>query len=253
MTETIQGVKLVLADAHLFSDCISAINRLVDETTIHITPTHLEITALDPANVAMIVFKMEAREFVGYSVEADTKFAIKLPSLKQVLSRSDKDSTLSLALDNNRLIVTISGKTRKEFVLPLIELEEKQQKMPELKWNVEVSLDNSELREAVADVGIVGESCEFKVVDKKFIVSAANNDTKAKAVSETKAVVKELGEDKTAGAKFSIEYLDKMLSTKLSKNARLFLAKDYPMKIIYVNDSGSTSINFLLAPRIDTD
>ena len=251
MAQTITGVKLVLSDPQVFSECIGAVSKLVDEATIKATPTHIEITAMDPANVALISFRMESRAFLEYSISEDTSFAIKLGSLKQVLSRREKDGTVSLAVDNNQLKIVLNGKSRKEFILPLIELEEKQQKMPELKFGFEVILDNAEFREAVADVAIVAESCEFRIADKKFVVSGAGDSSRA--VSDTKGVVKELGEDKTAKAKYGIEYLDKMLGTKLSKNAKLYLAKDYPMKLSYVSDNGTVSIEYLLAPRIEND
>ena len=85
-------------------------------------------------------------------------------------------------------------------------------------------------------------------MDKKLIISAAGDTNRA--VSETKGVVTELGEDKIVKTKYSIEYLEKMLGNKLSKNLKISLGKEYPMKIIYANDTGTT-ITYILAPRID--
>lgn len=246
MTETIQAIKLQLSDPQVFSEAIGAVSKLVDEVTIKITPTHLEIVAMDPANVAMVVLKMESRAFLEYRGEGS--FAIKLASLKQVLARKEKEGFASLTVENNQLKVVLSGKTKKEFTLPLIELEEKQTKMPDLKFAFEVTLDNSDFKESVADVGIVAEACEFTVTDNKFIISGAGDNSKA--VSETKGIVKKIGEVDTVRSKYSIEYLDKMLSGKF-KNAKLSLGKDYPIKIAYSSETGTTTVEYLLAPRIE--
>ena len=247
MTETIQAIKLQLSDPQVFSEAIGAVSKLVDEVTIKITPTHLEIVAMDPANVAMVVLKMESRAFMEYSGEGN--FSIKLASLKQVLARNKgKEGFVSLTVENNQLKVLLSGKTRKEYTLPLIELEQKQTKMPELKFAFEVSIDNMDFRDSVADVSIVADSCEFKVADNQFVITGVGDSSKA--ISETKGISKKVGDVDTASGKYSIEYLDKMLSGKF-KTAKLFIGTDYPIKIVYVSETGTTTIEYLLAPRID--
>lgn len=242
-------MRIVLGDAQIFADAIAAVSKLVDEVTIKTTQTGLEVTALDPANVALVNLVMAASTFKEYST-TDENFSIKLSNFKQILARRDKDATVTLALDNNQLKININGKIVKNFTMPLIELDAKETKVPDLKFNVEITLDNSELREAIADVEIVSESTEFKVSNGKFIVSAAG-DT-GKAVSETKGVVKVLGETSDALSKYSIEYLNNMLGVKF-KNVKLYLGKVYPMKLQYTSDDKLTTIIYVLAPRIDND
>jgi proliferating cell nuclear antigen len=248
MADTISGIKLILSDAQVFSDAISAVSKLVNEVTIKVLPDHLEVIALDPANVGMVILKIESKAFLGYSGEGN--FSINLPNFKQVLARREKNATVTLSVDNNQLKVISSGKTKKEFTLPLLELEQKEQKEPELKFNSEITLENAELRDAIADVEIVAESCEFKILDGKFVISSSGDS--GKAVSETKGIVRPLVEGAVSKARYSIEYLNNMLSAKF-KNAKLYLGKDYPMKLHYVSDTGTTSITYILAPRIEND
>jgi hypothetical protein len=102
----------------------------------------------------------------------------------------------------------------------------------------------------LVDVSIVADATEFKVKDGKFIVSAAGD--MGKAVSETKGVVKVLGESKDALSKYSIEYLNNMLGVKF-KNVKLSLAKTYPLRLDYASDDRFTTITYILAPRVDND
>lgn len=246
-----KNVKLVIAEPQSFTDSIGSINKLVEETNIVVKPTHIEVVAMDPANVAMVIFKMQASEFVEYSVEEEATFGLKLSTLKQVLSRGNKDNILTLVFSDN-LKVMFSGKTKKDFTLPLIDTGNKPQKIPDLKFNAEITLDNSELRDAIADVSIMGESCNLTVEADKFVISGSG-DTGNKAITETKGSISLIDKSKPAKSKYSIEYIDKMVATKLSKTAKVFLGSDYPLKLHYANDKGSISIDFILAPRVDND
>jgi proliferating cell nuclear antigen len=247
----INGVRLVIAEPQVFKDAIDSVSKLVDETNIILKSTHLEIVAMDPANIALVVLKMTKSEFTEYETGGeDTTFGLKLSSLKQMLTRGkEKDQVLTLSINGNQLKITFTGKSKKDFTLPLIDIEKRVQKVPDLKFNAEISIDNAELRDAVDDVAIVSDALSFVVDGSKFIVSGAGDQSKA--TTETKGGIRLIEKDKAARAKYSLEYVNKMISTKLSKNVKLFLGSDYPLKLSYVNDKGSISIDFVLAPRVD--
>ena len=57
-------MKLVLADSKLLADSISIISELVNEARIKISKESLEIISMDPANVAMVIFKLLSSSFV---------------------------------------------------------------------------------------------------------------------------------------------------------------------------------------------
>lgn len=250
----INGVKLVLSDPTTFKDAITNISGLVTETNITLKPTHLEIVSMDAANVSLLIFKMMSSEFAQYNTgsEEDVTFGLKLSELKSVLSRGKtKDDVLTLSIDGNQLKIGFVGKTKKDFTLPLIDTGIKTTKVPNLNFNAEITIDNLELRDAVDDVKIVSEAVEFRVKDGLFIVSGAG--AQSKAMSETKGVVKVLDANKTAASKYSLEYVDKMLGSKLSKSVKIGLGSEYPLKISYTNDKGTISLVHVLAPRVDTD
>lgn len=242
-------MKIVLGDAQVFSDAITAVSRLVDEVLIKTTEEGLEIIAMDPANVGMVHLLMKAEAFKEY-VADNEGFGLKLSNFKQILARRDKSAVITLSVENNQLKITMVGKTTKNFTTPLLELEQKEVKVPDLKFKAEITISNSELRDAIADVEIVAESTDFKVKDNRFTISASG-DT-GKAISETKGIVKLLGEDKDALSKYSIEYLNNMMSTKFN-TLKVSLGKTYPLRLDYVSDDKLTSLTFILAPRVESD
>ncbi|MBS3133118.1 hypothetical protein J4470_03240, partial [Candidatus Woesearchaeota archaeon] len=51
-------MRLTLAEPKYLKDSISIISELVSETRIKVSSGGIELIAMDPANVAMVVFKL---------------------------------------------------------------------------------------------------------------------------------------------------------------------------------------------------
>src|SRR3989344_5183261 len=152
-------MRLTLAEPSYLKESISIISDLVNEARFKITPNAIELVAMDPANVAMVVFKLLSSCFVEYDVKKDVELGINLANLKQVLRRASPKDMLTLELDeDNRLKITLKSTTTRTFNLPIIDLEDKDQKVPDLKFAVTVKTASSLLNEAIADVDVVGES-----------------------------------------------------------------------------------------------
>lgn len=244
--------KLILKDVQGFNDLISASTKLLTEANIAITPSGVELISMDAANVAMVVFKMSAVEFKDYAVSEGEVFGVNLKNFKQVLSRGGKDSETTITFDE-KVIVSFSGKAKKEFTLPLLDLDtgRSPKKMPNLNFAVEVTIDDAELRDVVADASLASESCVFEVQNGRFVVSGSGDLNKV--VSETNGVVSYAGDVKTSRNTYSIEYLNNMLGSRISKTVKLGLGNDYPVKLTYTNQNATLILTYILAPRISND
>jgi proliferating cell nuclear antigen len=254
-----QKVRLCVADTQLFADCIRTINGLVTEARIKLSEQGLSILAIDPANVALVSFKMSKPEFLEWDVTADTEIGISLASLKEILGRAkEKDNKLFLEVTDNKLLVTIVGKNgkKREFRMSTLDLtNEKEQKMPDLKFTAQIVVDNTVLKEGILDVGISAESIAFSVNNNKLNFKGSGDVTKVNL--EVDAVVNCAKDDKNnyvdVESKYSIEYLNKFTVCKIAKNAKIGLSNSYPIKISYINDKGTMSMEFVAAPRIENN
>ncbi|MFA6073619.1 MAG: proliferating cell nuclear antigen (pcna) [Candidatus Woesearchaeota archaeon] len=245
-------MKLTLAEPRLLKDSISIISDLVTETKIKITKDFIELVAMDPANVAMVIFKMPSSCFAEYEVKEDTTIAINLNNFKQVLRRVKPSDVLILEKADNKLKITMKEKSTRTFYLPLIDLEERAQKIPQLTSKAIVEFPCSVLNEAIEDMDIVGESVTFLVQKEKLTVSSSGDLTKADVVinSDKEIVITTESDQKS---KYSIEYLKKMMQgSKLASKAILKLSNDYPLTLEY-KETDKLSLMFILAPRVDND
>ena len=248
-------MKLVLAEPKYFKESISTISDLVTEAKFKVGPSGLELVAMDPANVAMVIFKLLSSSFTQYSVTGTEELAINLNSVKQILRRAKADDIISLeTTDDNKLKIQLKGNTTRSFSIPTLELEDKEQRVPELTFPIAVEMDSVTLSEAIEDVNVVAESVTFLGEKNQLSIKAEGDLSKVfieiKPDDNTQIKVTT---DQKAKAKYSLEYLKKMIAAgKLSDRVTLHFNNDYPLKLEYkVTDS--LLLSFILAPRVDND
>jgi proliferating cell nuclear antigen len=247
-------MKLVLAEPKFLKDSISIISELVTEARFTVKKEGLELTAMDPANVAMVSYKLLASSFSEYDTKATTSLSVNLGNFKQILRRAGPGDTLVLETQENKLKVIIRGASTRTFHLPLIELEEREQRVPDLKFNATVTTEALQLQSAIEDADIVAESLAFVAEEKSLQIVAEGDLSRALieivADNHTTIVVKE---GSKVRARYSIEYLKKMIqAARLSDKVTIEFSKDYPLKLSFkVVDK--LSMEFILAPRVENE
>lgn len=249
MTNQGNFMKLTLAETKLLKDSVTIISDLVTEVRFQVKKDALELIAMDPANVAMVVYKLLSSAFVEYTA-SNEQIAINLNDLKQVFRRIKPADTLTLETKDNKLLITLKGTSKREFSLSLIDLEEREQKVPDLKFNAEITTRADIFSSAIEDADIIGESVALEA-DKQFCVSSSSDLSKARieieADDDTKITASK------SRAKYSIEYLKKMITAgKLCDDVSVKFSDNYPLQLEY-KLIDKMSLTFILAPRVDND
>lgn len=245
-------MRLTLAEPKLLKDSISIISDLVKEARFNVSKEKIELIAMDPANVAMVIFRMPSNFFAEYDVKEKSVIAINLDNLKKVLSRIKGKDTLTLEEEDSKLKITLKDKNTRTFYLPLIDLEDKEQKVPNLTSKVLVEMSSAMLADSIEDVDIVSESVVMAADKEKLVVSASGDLTKAEVEIKADAGVK-ITVSEPQKAKYSIEYLKKMIAgSKLAANVNVKFSNDYPLTLEFT-EKDKLSLTFILAPRVDND
>lgn len=247
-------MKLTLAEPKYLKDSVSIISELVNEARFKITPNAMELIAMDPANVAMVVFKLLSSAFAEYEIKEDVILGVNLINLKQILRRAKPTDVMTIELEDGKLKIQFKGSSTRSFSLPIIESEEKEQKVPELVFPVQIKTTSTVLNEAIEDVDVVADSVAFIAEPGMFIIKAEGDLSKAKIEIKPNEDTKiTLDTDETLKARYSIEYLKKMINgSKLSENVSIGFNKDYPLKLDYkVVDK--LQLSFILAPRVENE
>ena len=248
-------MKLMLAEPKFLIDSVGIISELVNEVNFKFDNDGVELIAMDPANVSMVIFKLLSSGFTEYKVEDNYVLGVSLDSFKQVLRRVKPGDVLILELDKdkNRLKIQIKGENTRTFNLALIDVDAGKQKVPELQFPLRVETSTEHFQEAIDDMDVIAESVGFVADKNEFVIESEGklNDARYEIKSGQDTVIDYDGE--TLKSKYSIEYLKKMVKgCKLSDKVVLQFGKNYPLKLDYhVKDK--LSLSFVLAPRVAND
>jgi proliferating cell nuclear antigen len=247
-------MKLTLAEPRYLKESIAVISELVNEARFKITPDAMELVAMDPANVAMVVFKLLSSAFVEYDVKQATELSINLDNLKMIMRRIMPKDMVTLELADAKLKVILKGDVRRTFDIPILELEEKEQKVPELKFPITIAMSAAVLEQAIEDADLVAESVTLNADANSFNIAAEGDLSKAliEFKKDDNLKISFVGKGPVK-ARYSIEYLKKIIKgSKLSDSTIIQFNNDYPLKVEYkVVDK--LLLSFILAPRVEND
>ena len=236
-----------LENPTLLLKSVELISDLVTDVRIKVNELGLGITAIDPANVAMVGFKLPKSSFSHFETDKEV-LGINSDSLKQILRRCSPKSSLTLEKKEGVLNIQIQDRIRRNFNLSLIDIESDDKEMPNLEYTSVVEINSLDLIASIEDCAVVADACSFIVKDGKFIIEAKGLNSAKSEFSSDEAKI----EAENCKAKYSLEYLGKfMKGAKLFEKTILKFAEDHPLRMDLKD--GFMELNFILAPRVETE
>lgn len=238
-----------LDNPKLFSEIISIISDLVLEVRLKVNRDGLSILAIDPANVAMISFKLPSSAFSELEIENEEVLGVSLENLKAVLRRVKTGGVLTISKHENELKFQIQDKIKKEFNLALIDIEGDEKEIPNLEFTSKIEMSSSDFAESIEDSSVVADACSFISESDKFIIKAKGSLNSFKSEFSSDELNISAGD---AHSKYSLEYLQKMIkATKLTDKVVINFSTDYPLKLDF--NTPFLELSFILAPRVESE
>lgn len=244
-------MRVKLENPVLLTRVVEIISELVTEVRIKIDERGMSITAMDPANVSMVNFKISKNAFSQFEVGNEI-LGINLENLKQILKRCGAVSSLILEKEENLLKILIQDRIKRNFTLNLIEVESEdinfEEKTSNMGFSSLVELDSNDLIASIEDCVVVADACSFVIENGKFIIEAKSLNSARSEFSESEAKI----QAENCRAKYSLEYLQKfMKGAKLCEKSTLHFAEDHPLKVDF--KTSEIELSFILAPRVENE
>lgn len=238
---------LKLDDPKLMSDAIAIISEIVSEVRIKLLEDGMSIVAVDPANVALVIFRLPKESFSQYETGNEV-WGVNLDDLKKILKRAGTSASVVFEEEAGKLKITIFDKVKRTFNLSLIEVSAEDKDIPELNFGARVEMAASGFSQAIEDANIVADSCSLIAVEGAFAVEGSGNLNSARAEFS--------GEDiemfGIGRSKYSLEYMMKFIkAAKISGNVVVNFSDDYPLRLDFPGER--MGIGFVLAPRVEND
>ncbi len=241
-------MQLKLESAKILADIVGIISELVTEVRLKVTKEGLSVTAIDPANVAMVYFKIPNDLFSEFNVEKDEVLGVNLESLKAVLRRCKQGSSLLIEKQDNVIKLGIHDRVKRDFTLALIDIEGDDKEMPKWEFNSVVKMNSDAFVEVIEDCLVVSDACTFIAEPNLFTVEAHGlNSAKIEFSGDEIEIY-----SSKAKARFSLEYLNKFVKGgKISSTVSISFSDDHPMRIDF--PTGNVMLSFVLAPRVEQE
>jgi len=238
---------LKLDNPFLLSKAIELISELVLEVRIKVNEFGMSLVALDPANVAMVEFKLPRSAFSQFDVVREV-LGINLENLKRVLKRCGPGSSIILEKRENLLEIQIQDRIKRNFSISLIEIESEDKEMPDLNYTSLVEIESIDLTASIEDCAVVADACSFIISENKFIIEAKGLNSARSEFTGDEAVI----EAENAKSRYSLEYLQKIMKgAKLCEKTFLKFSNDHPLRIEFKTEH--MELNFVLAPRVEAE
>jgi proliferating cell nuclear antigen len=242
-------MKLTLQNPRIFSDIVTIISELVTEVRLKVNKEGMSLTAIDPANVAMVYFKIPSSLFSEFDLRKDEEeLGINLNNLKAVLRRCKPGASLALERQDNLLKIGLQDRIKRDFSLALIELDVEEKPLPEWEFNSVIHINSDTFVEVIEDCVVVSDACTFMAEPNKFVVEAHGLNSARAEFSSDEAEI----HSGNSTARFSLEYLNKFIKgAKISNRSTLSFSDNHPMRLDF--HTGEVVLSFVLAPRVEQE
>jgi proliferating cell nuclear antigen len=240
--------KITIADSETFKKQIKVISEIITEGKLKIHKDSFGLIAMDASNVVLVDYDVLSSYCTEYKADNEDEFAINFNTFYKTLKTASSNSVVVLSKEDNKLILELKSETDRIFKLPILDIDEKDTKKPDLKHTCKIKVDSNTFKKEIEASDIVAESVSFITKDDKFTIKAEGD------MSEFKCDFREL-EIKTdkkteIKSKYSIEYLKKIMeASAFCDNLEIDYSKDNPAQFIF-NQPDKFKLDFTIAPRV---
>ncbi|MBQ4414666.1 MAG: DNA polymerase sliding clamp [Methanomicrobium sp.] len=241
-------------DTEVFKEAVEVVAAIVSECRLNISANGLAVRAVDTANVAMISLELGAPAFNTFAA-GDSQIGLDISKLKNIVASINKADVLSLDLPDGAYKMELAyGGFKYSISLLDVNTVRKDPNLPSIQLPGKVVIAGAELNNAIKAASLVSDKIAFGInPDNETFYMEADGDTDHINL-EIKAADLKTFIPAEARSLFSLDYL-KDMGRVMSKaeEVEIFLGKDHPVKFVFTIAGGEGKVEYLLAPRIESD
>jgi proliferating cell nuclear antigen len=233
-------------------ELVEVISTLVSEVKLGISKDGVEVKAVDPSHVAMLVARLKEGAFEEFSGEP-AEIGVDVEKLKEVLRLSKPGDILELQYDGgrNRLVMGVGKVTRHMSIVDPAGITDP--KVPNVTPPGLAVVKMEELRQGIRGSESISDHVTITLEPEAFLMHSEGEtdrvDMRIPKDGLTKLDVKE-----TVRSMYPLDFFSSMVKSITSADeVTLHVGNEYPLKIEFALAGGRGDGRFLLAPRVEED
>jgi proliferating cell nuclear antigen len=242
----------VVINAGILKGAIEAISVLVDEGRVKLTKGEMGIKAVDPANVAMVSLSIPSKAFEKYEAK-EGEIGLDIKKLNDILEMVENSENVELRVDPEakKLNISVGDLSCSIGLLDLSHVR-KEPSIPSLELPASVVLSGADFRRGTKAAEKIGDSIVLGIENDTFYMEA-KGDTDSIKLALPKSKLSEIKSVKVRSS-YSLDYLgDISKIAGKSSEVKIELGNDYPVKLSFQIADGKGKIEYMLAPRIESE
>ncbi len=245
-------MRIVHPSAKAFAKAMESVWNIIDEGVFKITKQGMNLMAMDPSQISMIVFNMPKESFFEFDVENDISLGLDIDYLKRVLKRAKTTETVELSVEDNKLKLEFkTEKTSRKFLIPLLDLTEGISREPAVEYSDYIVIQSEAIKDILGDASIIANYIKFILTpDGLEAFARSESGVVEEKFEKDSDIVSEINVESGAASMYPIQYLNDILkATRKTDNVKIYLATNKPLKMEYTLEGAQ--IRYYLAPRLE--
>ena len=237
----------------ILKEAIKTIVSVMDEARLQVTEDGFSLRVVEAAGVAACDFNLQKDAFLQYTIDEPKTVGMDFAKLLDMISVGGIEE-VELKMDGIDKLKIKDGSLSYVLSLPSADTLQKEPNIPEFEFPTKVEVGTEDLKRAIRAVRGLGDAIVFGVKDDNFYIEAENEVDKVRMQLTKEQLVGLVVSEQPVRSKFSTDYLsDIAKGFGTVESVKLGLGKDHPLRIDFEMANGLGKVEYLIAPRIDSE
>jgi proliferating cell nuclear antigen len=232
-------------------ELVEVISTLVSEVKLGVTKEGIEVKAVDPSHVAMLVLRLNQGGFEEFSGEP-AEIGVDVEKFKEVLRLSKPGDIMDLQYDGkNRLVIGVGKVTRHMSIVDPAGITDP--KVPNVTPPGLAVVKMEELRQGIRGSESISDHVTITLEPEAFLLHS-EGETDRVDMRIPKEGLSKLDVKETVKSMYPLDFFSSMVKSITSADeVTLHVGNEYPLKLEFPLAGGRGDGRFLLAPRVEED
>ncbi|MCI4409788.1 MAG: hypothetical protein JHC26_11905 [Thermofilum sp.] len=242
-----------IIDVKTLKPLVSAIHSVLNaDAVLQVTRDGIKLRQMDSTKTVMVDLYLSRMDFYDFDVDQEGLLYLNLDDLEEVLARAKRGNNITLKVSDNKLNFIIEGAVTKRFTFPIEEPEITEIPDLNLKFTAGVSIDPSELANALQDAKLFADTVRLEADKDKFVLSSGM-DQKDVTITFADPSIVELKVESPTKASYRLTELEKFIDKvkPLFNRVTLEFGERVPLKVTGRTTDAELQLVLYLAPVVE--
>lgn len=247
-----------LENAATFTMVFQHIKNFADFINMTISEEKLYIQAMDTSKISVFEVKLMPSFFSTFELSESETIGINVSLFHKILSVRNKTQKINLETESggDKLNVSYTSDDvsvfNKDLQIPLVEIDEELFGIPEMEYNVGITLASCKFSDIINDLKLFDDTLIIDCQEEKVVIGSDTNESGKMSVTLRESNMREYSKEDDLNATYSLKMLIYLtIYSKIIDEVKLELSDGVPLKITYKVDSVGSQFIFHLAPKIN--